>query len=117
MEYKMPQQLEIMTRSDYSVSASALKEIPDPEDREQIAALAYEFWQGRGCLDGTPDEDWFRAEREIAKLKRLAEKEGESLRFVERSTTYAEEVDAPALRFPVRSEILQTSRGRTAKTA
>ncbi len=41
----MPQKLEKMTRSDYSVSASALKEIPDPEDREQIAALAYEFWQ------------------------------------------------------------------------
>ncbi len=26
-----------------------------------IAALAYELWQARGCPDGSPEEDWFRA--------------------------------------------------------
>jgi len=30
-----------------------------------IAALAYELWQSRGCPDGSPEEDWFRAEREL----------------------------------------------------
>ena len=25
---------------------------------EDIAALAYELWQARGCPDGSPDEDW-----------------------------------------------------------
>jgi hypothetical protein len=28
---------------------------------EEIAALAYELWQARGCPDGSPDEDWYRA--------------------------------------------------------
>jgi Protein of unknown function (DUF2934) len=32
----------------------------------RIASLAYEFWQQRGCPNGTPEEDWFRAQREIA---------------------------------------------------
>src|SRR6266478_5238893 len=33
------------------------------ENRQKLAALAYEFWQPRGCRDGTSEEDWFRAER------------------------------------------------------
>ena len=32
---------------------------------DQIAALAYEFWQARGCPYGSPDEDWLRAESEF----------------------------------------------------
>ena len=28
---------------------------------QDIAALAYELWQARGCPDGSPDEDWYRA--------------------------------------------------------
>jgi hypothetical protein len=31
----------------------------------EIAALAHEFWQGRGCPTGSPDEDWFRAVEEL----------------------------------------------------
>ena len=31
----------------------------------QIAALAYAMWQERGCPEGTPEEDWFRAEGEL----------------------------------------------------
>jgi len=34
-------------------------------EHERISALAYFYWQQRGCPDGSPDEDWFRAEREI----------------------------------------------------
>jgi hypothetical protein len=26
-----------------------------------IAALAYELWQARGCPEGSPEEDWFQA--------------------------------------------------------
>ena len=33
---------------------------------EQTAALAYALWEERGCPDGSLQEDWFRAEREIA---------------------------------------------------
>ena len=28
---------------------------------EDIAVLAYELWQARGCPDGSPDEDWYQA--------------------------------------------------------
>jgi hypothetical protein len=34
---------------------------------EQIARLAYFSWQGRGCPEGSPDEDWLRAETELEK--------------------------------------------------
>ena len=33
--------------------------------REKIALLAYTYWMQRGCQGGSPEEDWFRAEREI----------------------------------------------------
>jgi hypothetical protein len=34
-------------------------------DLSAIAARAYELWQARGCPEGSPDEDWFQAEREL----------------------------------------------------
>ncbi len=36
----------------------------------EIAALAYELWQARGCPDGSPDEDWFRAAEQLRSLAR-----------------------------------------------
>ncbi len=36
------------------------------DNRERIALLAYSYWVDRGCQGGSPEEDWFRAEREIA---------------------------------------------------
>jgi hypothetical protein len=33
---------------------------------EDIALLAYALWQERGCPEGSSDQDWFRAERELA---------------------------------------------------
>jgi hypothetical protein len=36
-----------------------------PAAHEQIAGLAYALWQQRGCPEGSPDEDWFRAEKEM----------------------------------------------------
>jgi len=32
---------------------------------DEIAALAYELWQARGCPDGSPEDDWSRAAREL----------------------------------------------------
>jgi hypothetical protein len=32
---------------------------------EQIAALAYSYWEARGYQGGSSEEDWFRAEREL----------------------------------------------------
>jgi len=38
--------------------------VSQPE-HEEIARLAYESWQRRGCPIGTPEEDWFRAEEQF----------------------------------------------------
>jgi hypothetical protein len=32
---------------------------------DEVAALAYRLWNERGCPLGSPEEDWFRAEREL----------------------------------------------------
>ncbi len=50
-----------------------LSEIPEPlseptpivSTRERVALLAYSYWVQRGCQGGSPEEDWFRAEREL----------------------------------------------------
>jgi hypothetical protein len=34
-------------------------------EHERIAALAYFYWQQRGCPEGSPDDDWLCAERHI----------------------------------------------------
>lgn len=34
---------------------------------EEIAKLADSYWEARGCQGGLPEEDWFRAERELRK--------------------------------------------------
>jgi hypothetical protein len=36
-----------------------------PPEHKKIARLAYAYWQARGCPDGSPKEDWFRAEEEL----------------------------------------------------
>ena len=33
--------------------------------REEIALLAYLYWEARGCQGGSPEEDWLRAEQEL----------------------------------------------------
>ena len=37
-----------------------------PVKREQIAELAYSLWQSGGGEPGNPEEDWLRAERQLA---------------------------------------------------
>jgi Protein of unknown function (DUF2934) len=32
---------------------------------EDVASLAYSYWEARGCQGGSPDEDWLRAEQEL----------------------------------------------------
>jgi hypothetical protein len=41
---------------------------PDPRpalSREEIATLAYCYWEARGGQGGSAEEDWYRAEREL----------------------------------------------------
>jgi DUF2934 family protein len=37
---------------------------PAPEP-EEIARLAYSYWQDRGCPEGSGEEDWLRAEADL----------------------------------------------------
>jgi len=36
-----------------------------PPSHEEIAVLAYSYWEARGYQGGSPEEDWFRAEQEL----------------------------------------------------
>jgi hypothetical protein len=42
-----------------------VEEVAAGPSREEIAALAYLFWEARGCQGGSPEEDWLRAEQEL----------------------------------------------------
>ena len=33
--------------------------------RDEIASLAYSYWEARGYAGGSSEEDWLRAEREL----------------------------------------------------
>ncbi|MBZ5576886.1 MAG: DUF2934 domain-containing protein [Acidobacteriia bacterium] len=35
-------------------------------DASEIARLAYSYWEARGCQGGSAEEDWLRAENELA---------------------------------------------------
>ena len=39
---------------------------------EEIAALAYSLWEGRDCPEGSPEEDWFNAERALNEQQSLS---------------------------------------------
>ena len=44
----------------------AAKKITTAEpSREQIARLAEKFWAERGWPEGSPEQDWLRAEQEL----------------------------------------------------
>ena len=32
----------------------------------QIQAVAHELWEARGCPEGSPEVDWFEAERQLS---------------------------------------------------
>jgi hypothetical protein len=36
---------------------------------DEIARLAYAFWQARACGDGSPEQDWLEAERQLRQPK------------------------------------------------
>ena len=43
---------------------AASKTAPEPS-REQIARLAEKYWAERGWPEGSPEQDWLRAEQEL----------------------------------------------------
>jgi hypothetical protein len=39
--------------------------------QEDIAELAYSYWEARGGHGGSPWDDWFRAERELRRKEEI----------------------------------------------
>ena len=79
------------------ITTTAVEKTPKPENWQEVAVLAYQFWEARGCPDGSPEVDWFRAEQEIAAPKRTGEEQ----------IATAEETPSTAPRLPVRSEVAE----------
>jgi hypothetical protein len=40
-----------------------------PAEQREIAALAYKFWLARGFQNGSPQEDWLRAQRAVCQQR------------------------------------------------
>jgi hypothetical protein len=57
-------------RRDTGPGSSAVAAAPP---HEEIARLAYACWEARGHPHGSAQEDWFRAERELLRLRSDAE--------------------------------------------
>ena len=113
--------LKIDPQADQRVASDPLNEsgqraVSDNADDREIAVLAHQLWHERGCPIGSDQEDWFRAEREIARSKKLGEEEVGNQISAERLID-AEEADSPMLRFPVRSEVFQGFHERSSRKA
>jgi len=53
------------TRTQVKAKTSAAPPAAAEPSREAIAELAYLYWQARGGQDGSADQDWLEAEREL----------------------------------------------------
>jgi Protein of unknown function (DUF2934) len=58
------------SRKQGAVAASSSETESVDLDSEAIARLAYTYWEARGGIGGTPEDDWFRAEHELVTLNR-----------------------------------------------
>ena len=46
-------------------SKSGGEDLSSVSIHEKVALLAYKYWEERGMLDGSSEEDWYRAEKEV----------------------------------------------------
>jgi Protein of unknown function (DUF2934) len=70
-----------------SVEAPTVLEEPTSE-HEKIARLAYSYWQARGGLEGSPEQDWLQAEQAV-QLSKLAKQVGRETDILGSSQTKA----------------------------
>jgi len=71
MAKRSEKQAQLETATAVGAAAAVLEPEPEtetakpPVNREEVTRLAYTYWQARGCPEGSPEEDWFRAEAEL----------------------------------------------------
>jgi DUF2934 family protein len=68
-----------------------------PEHRS-IGELAYRLWQARGCPDGTAEQDWFEAEKQLQAARAARPRSSEAVDESLKSTFPAS--DPPASHLP-----------------
>ena len=57
----------VSSTSEISSANAARNNASQPAaDRAAVARLAYSYWEARGFVGGSPEEDWLRAELEIS---------------------------------------------------
>jgi len=64
----MDETLELLNPGNEIVAFAVMETEPAVDDspsHDEIAALAYSYWEARGHQGGSPEEDWFRAEQEL----------------------------------------------------
>ena len=66
---------------------------PCERDENSIRVKAYELWIARGCPEGTAEQDWLEAERQLLAVTNLAADEGRLAPAAARARTPAP--DAP----------------------
>ena len=54
-----------MRESTQSKTINGANDAAGNQSYDEIAALAYQLWQDRGCPTGSPEQDWFQAEAEL----------------------------------------------------
>lgn len=59
------QRTRMTSRSSVGVTIAGPAQASGLEKREEVAKLAYLYWLARGCPEGSPEDDWLRAEQEI----------------------------------------------------
>ena len=89
----------------------------DVHGEPKIAALAYSLWEARGCPEGSPEEDWFNAERTLAAQPILSPDYCRSATFdsVEKSKCGVPNLRGSWCDESTRSQPSQTSRERGAR--
>ena len=66
--YRMPTPVRKMdsSRGSEPLSRSSVPgNIAATKTARSVAELAYELWQSRGCPDGSAEDDWYKAEKEL----------------------------------------------------
>jgi len=48
-----------------AIPAETAAPVAAAPSQDEIANLAYLYWEARGCQGGSPEQDWLRAEREL----------------------------------------------------
>jgi Protein of unknown function (DUF2934) len=54
--------------SEHRLHSFATDSGPVEFGHDDIASLARELWKARGCPEGSPDQDWFEAVKELRSL-------------------------------------------------